>query len=75
MAFFRDELGRPECHRCHDRGRRTLAVVQVPAKKEGYVYYMCPAHFRTWYWNRLKRARREAERRRAARRGGHEGRA
>ena len=63
MALFTDAHGRIQCHRCHDRGRRTLAVVEVPAKKAGYVYYMCAAHFRVWYWRRVRRARREADRR------------
>ena len=60
MVRYTDDKGRVLCHRCMDRGRSTIAVVEVPARKPGYVYYMCPAHFRTWYRNqqRVKRARR-----------------
>ena len=47
-----------------DRGRSTIAVVEVPARKHGYVYYMCVEHFRVWYRKQQRAKRREAEQRR-----------
>ena len=53
-----------------DRGRSKIAVVEVPARKPGYVYYLCTEHFRVWYKKQQRAKRREAEQRRLAGRAG-----
>ena len=64
MVRYTDDQGRVLCHRCMDRGRSQIAVVEVPARKPGYVYYMCAEHFRVWYRRRQRAERREANSRR-----------
>ena len=63
MVRDMDDMGRLLCHRCIDRGVCTVAIGQVPARKPGYVYYMCGEHLVKWYWRRRRQARREADRR------------
>ena len=61
MVRYTDDKGRVLCHRCMDRGQSTIAVVEVPARKPGYVYYMCVEHFRVWYRKQQRARRHEAE--------------
>ena len=66
MVRYTDDNGHILCHRCMDRGRSKIAVVEVPARKPGYVYYLCTEHFRVWYRKQQRAKRREAEQRRLA---------
>lgn len=68
MVRYTDDDGRTLCHRCMDRGRSKIAVVEVPARKPGYVYYLCTGHFRSWWRKQQRTKRREAEERRLIRR-------
>ena len=63
MVRYTDDEGRLLCHRCMDRGCAEIAIAQVPARKPGYVYYMCLYHLRVWYWRRRRASRRENDRR------------
>lgn len=66
MVRYTDDDGRVLCHRCMDRRCSTIAVVEVPARRPGYVYYLCIEHFRVWYRKQQRAKRREAEQRRLA---------
>ena len=68
MVRYTDDKGRVLCHRCMDRGRSEIAVAEVPARKPGYVYYLCTRHFRSWWRKQQRAKRREAEQRRLIRR-------
>jgi len=62
MVRYTDDGGRTLCHRCMDRGRRSIAVAEVPARNPDYVYYLCIDHLCVWYWRRRRAERREKNR-------------
>ena len=56
--------GLPGCHRCYDNHRKSgselplpPAYAEVPARRPGYVYWLCLRHYRTWFRRRDARAR------------------
>ena len=62
MVRYTDDGGRTLCHRCMDRGRRNIAVAEVPARNPDYVYYLCIDHLCVWYQRRRRAERREKNR-------------